>query len=75
MKEWIAVKDRLPEPNVGVLITNGKIITVAERWKFKFNNIKRISWSAHEWGGYEWDWDFDEDSITHWMLLPKLPLK
>lgn len=67
---WIAIKDKLPEVGVGVLITNGVIVTAAQRDTL-FDD--RINWDGHEYGGYEWDFDFDENSITHWMSLPDPP--
>ena len=65
---WISVKDRLPEILEGVLVTDGFIVTAAER-HILFPD--RLSWTSHEWSGHEWEWEFDEQSISHWQPLPK----
>jgi hypothetical protein len=39
----------------------------------KFFEIKPWRWTSHECGGYEWEFDFDERAVTHWMPLPPLP--
>ena len=34
---------------------------------------KNWIWEGHLIGGYEWNWEFDERNITHWMPLPAPP--
>ncbi len=72
--QWISVKDKLPERGVGVLITDGRMVTCAEfGGTYQNRNGEYISWNGHEFGGYEWEFDFDEGNITHWMSLPQPP--
>ena len=63
--KWISIKDKMPERRVGVLITDGQIVTCAE-WDGDW-------WGSHGFSGYEWEFDFDERFVTHWMPLPKPP--
>jgi len=72
MDKWISVKDRLPEVYDGVLVTDGEIVTAAERHDFFDSGI---GWTGHRFGGHEWQWDFDDSFITHWMPLPEPPKK
>ncbi len=67
--KWVQLADELPPMNTGVLVSDGTVVTVAERGEC----CGHISWHGHEFGGYEWDWDFDERKISHWMPLPKPP--
>jgi hypothetical protein len=78
VSEWIACKDRMPERYTGVLVTDGKFVTAAEWTPIRLGpNDPRgeylPSWSGHEFSGHEWEWDFDERDITHWMPLPTPP--
>ena len=69
--EWISIKDRLPEPNIGVLITDGHIIAVAE---FRIPGYHdQFDLCCHGWEGYEWEFEFASNRITHWMPLPEFP--
>ena len=68
--DWIPLKKRWPEYGEGVLITDGEIVTSAER---AVNIRGELRWACHGWSGQEWDWDFREDAITHWMSLQKPP--
>ncbi len=67
---WIALKDQLPPKNVGVLVSDGVIVTAAQ-WSPIFEG--KPWWSGHEFSGYEWEFDFSHESITHWMPLPEPP--
>ena len=73
MAKWINIKKQLPPKNEGVLVTDGKIITVASLDYFK----DEPWWD--EWGfdGCEWEFDFKssfkERAVTHWMPLPDFP--
>ena len=63
---WISVKERLPEPEKEVIILD----------KRKHTDIDFLTDDGE--GGYYW-WKSDEtiwcddDEITHWMEIPKLP--
>lgn len=70
--------DSMPPMNVGILITDGEIVTVTELKNYfadqPVESIDDISLHGHGFGGYEWDYDFDDVSkITHWALLPPVP--
>lgn len=73
-KEWIRISERLPENDVGVLVTDGKIVTAAalSYWKDAPH-----WWGGHGFSGHEWNFDFserfDRGAITHWMPLPPVP--
>ena len=62
--QWVSIKNRLPEKNHGVLITDGETIVTAclDKWGH---------WAEHGFSGYEWDFILGE--VTHWMPLPDLP--
>ena len=74
MAKWISIKKRPPPKNEGVLVTDGKIITVASLVYYK---DEPWWWGGWCFGGYEWDFDFEssfkEGAITHWMPLPDFP--
>ena len=69
MKTWIAITDKLPECGAGVLITDGEIVTAAQRYTIR-GREDRLRWTFHEQSGYECEFDFVESRITHWMPLP-----
>lgn len=62
--KWISVKDRLPEPNVDVIVFE------------KYMSIKTIK-IGHRLGYEEYDWVDDHlyplDKVIFWMPLPKDP--
>ncbi len=67
--QWISVKRSLPIiKNKGVLITDGETIVTASL-------DKNGSWGFHGFSGYECEFDFLPDEVTHWMPLPDLPSK
>lgn len=65
---WISVEDRLPQENVGVLVTCAEL---------GFDKSGPTWWDGHGFGGYEWEFDFSSQfsngAITHWMPLPAPP--
>lgn len=71
MNEWQPIATA---PNgVPILVTDGKVITVLMRTQINhsgkiFDNLVGAGFS-----GYEWDWDFEWDDLTHWMPVPELP--
>ena len=68
--KWVPLNTALPTVGQKVLITNGKVVTAAE-----YRGGEVVTWYGCELSGYEWDWEFDEDSITHWAELPDVPSK
>lgn len=70
MNDWIPITERLPEMWAPVLITDGKIVTCAE-----LSDTSRMWWTGHGFGGYEWEFDFEYEAVTHWMPLPEPPNK
>lgn len=69
---WISVSDRLPEIAEGVLITDGKEISIGQR-RPVYPDYPQWQWEPWGFGGYEYDWDLDCDHVTHWMPLPEFP--
>jgi len=71
--------DFMPPLDVGILITDGKIVTVAmivKLWRDKpVTNLCGLDMSGYGFCGYEWEYDFDITKITHWALLPDMPNK
>lgn len=58
---WIPVSERLPDYNEEVLITNGKYVTIDERYFLE---------NTEDGEAYTWDingWD----DVVAWMLLPE----
>jgi len=69
--EWIPIEKEGTPIDVGILITDGKIITCAV--VRSVNNNKYIY--PHEYSGYDCECDLDYKEITHWANLPMLPKK
>ena len=74
--EWhkFSYPDSLPPLGIGILITDGEVITVTSIDK-EWNNgeVKDYILNAHGWWGYEWDYDFGIENIKYWALLPDMP--
>ena len=74
---WISVKERLPDKDQEVLIFANswgeKHITSATFMGLPDYLKGKPWWSGNGWSGYEWEWDFNEDHISHWMPLPPPP--
>ncbi len=73
MSEWISLKDNEPPIKQSVLITDGKMVSVAY-WLFRCRIDNSPSWLAEGIDGEEWGWWIDDSKPTHWMPLPELPL-
>jgi len=71
MSEWMSVEDRLPDDGDKILVYNGDCITAC--------TVDRDDSRDWLWmdglcfGGYEWEYDFEWGSVTHWMSLPEPP--
>lgn len=66
MSEWISVEDRLPEPNVAVLICEEG--SVREAWR------ETSTYATAKWRGMP-VWQNGEQCFhpTHWMPMPEPP--
>lgn len=61
--EWINVKNRFPEDDINVVVTDGEDMAIA-------------FYEEDKWFMVSWDmYNFDQDNITHWMSVPELPQK
>lgn len=62
--KWISVKERLPEN---------------DQWALCFMKDKSFgTFRVLQWNYIDWQWNdgnewFDENDVTHWMLLPSPP--
>ncbi len=70
MNNWISLKDRLPEAYIPILITGSGYICTAI---LVMNRNKSYYFEGHGFFGYDWEWEFKNSDVTHWMELPKLP--
>ena len=68
--KWISVKDRLPDKKDGVLIYADGVITCAT---ISIKADGSLWPRGHGFGGYEWEYDFEYEDVTHWMELPEAP--
>jgi len=67
MSEWQPI-DTAPK-NTPILVTDGDVIVVVKRGEFVGKDwIDEVGF-----GGYEWDWNFEWEDLTHWMPLPEPP--
>ena len=64
--QWIRCDERMPEPGIPVLVTNGVDITTGV--------LLSGDWSTHGVDGYDlrFFWDDAHLAITHRMPLPRL---
>ena len=71
--KWIKFTDKHPKENESVLVTDGESIgSACIQYYGKDNEHFHLIGAAH--GGYEWEWNWGQDeNVTHWMPLPKLP--
>lgn len=67
--EWIDFSIR-PKSGQIILVKAGKIVTACEYIEEKNSNGEYYL-SGAGFGGHEWDWDFNEKEVTHWMPIPK----
>lgn len=70
--KWILLSERLPKEGQGVLITDGKTMVTAEIGDY-FERKNCYFWSPVGFSGYEWEYDFEYEDVTHWMELPEAP--
>lgn len=68
MSEWIKCSERLPEPGLRVLATDGSFVgeaymSAAGNW-YRYGTPWAVAWK---------DWSKDNTTVTHWMPLPDAP--
>lgn len=68
---WIKISEQRPPLDVGVLVTDGNVVTCVHVGEFEPGG--KMYFTGHMFGGWEWEWDFDTDKITHWAQLPEPP--
>lgn len=86
VQEWISVKDRLPEPEQGVILCTREIETYGKHHEKKkiYRNIYIGYFDGDEWltsycHGCEYIFRMNEKypnetiEVTHWMPLPEPP--
>lgn len=84
VQEWISVKDRLPEPEQGVILCTREIETYGKHHEKKkiYRNIYMGYFDGNEWltsycHGCEYIFRMNEKypnetiEVTHWMPLPE----
>jgi len=72
--EWFLLSEKKPPKEIGVLITDGELVTVGEYLSATRTNGILSEWfTGHGWEGYEWEWVFDREKITHWAYPPNPP--
>ena len=73
-KEWVSVKDKMPNNGDEILATDGRSIVTCTFNKGVYRNgISYIDISGLGFSGYEWEFDFEAEEMTHWIPLPSLP--
>ena len=64
VQEWISVKDRLPEANVGVSVYTPRLKNIFEVFYKEDGKWEIVSYRGGE---------ILNDEVTHWMPLPQPP--
>lgn len=82
MNNWISIKDRLPPSGEYVLVANANDLSL-----FGVKIMRRYGGMIYSGGYVEFEWQEDNcddlggeitwsrDKVTHWMPLPKPPIK
>lgn len=70
MCEWISVKERMPETVTGITGTkySDAVVVLTED-----RTAEAAVWNGKKWIGAFDYWETDENTVTHWMPLPKIP--
>jgi hypothetical protein len=69
---WIPFTEQHPPQGVGILVTDGSLVTCAEFHGMN-HRLMGPDLSGHKFGGIEWEFEFHERNITHWAPLPEPP--
>ena len=76
--EWVSVEERLPEDDVSEHKVQIAVLVLTDRETVKIKN-RTYHPEKFYYGKFypeRWDWGtFNDDRITHWMLLPAPPTK
>lgn len=70
MEKWIDIKKKIPPLGKGILVTDGKTMTIT---RIEELGDKRRYMDGFGFSGYEWEYDFEYEDITHWMPLCNVP--
>ena len=74
--EWVSVDERLPEDDVSEHKVQIAVLVLTDRETVKIKN-RTYHPEKFYYGKFypeRWDWGtFNDDRITHWMLLPAPP--
>jgi hypothetical protein len=75
---WISVRDKLPEDGHTVLVVGKEEIHYGRGPEDTIIGVGYYDQNDKNWcgtgaGGYEFDWDINYKTITHWMPLPEPP--
>jgi hypothetical protein len=70
--EWISVKDKLPEIDESVLVTDGTEVTTGGYGHAVYRRQNKKCWYMDN---KDWDGMPAKRDITHWMPIPEPPKK
>lgn len=77
--QWISVKDKLPEPEQGVLVIargwSGRLLYIGsyQRMEAETSRLTGVTSKASDWSLWGWSY-LREPEVTHWMPLPEPPM-
>lgn len=72
MNNWIRIEEQLPDEKTPVLLTDGEVMVTGFIDHFMNGAVYTRMYGVT---GFECDFDFNSDEITHWMPLPAKPLE
>ena len=76
--EWVSVEERLPEDNIPKHKVQIIVLVLTDRGVVKIKN-RTYHPARFYYGKFypeRWNWGtFNDDRITHWMLLPESPVR
>jgi Protein of unknown function (DUF551) len=70
---WIKLEDELPPVNEYVILTDGKKMFAASRNNpcTSVNGEPLQFWCSSGGSGYDFEWDYEPNKMTHWTRFPK----
>lgn len=73
-KQWISVKDRLPEESAIYLVVVKEKYVFESQWNYHVDAASNYGDYIDDYWDTFIDWDEGQEvHVTHWMPLPKLP--